>query len=160
MFNRRTLCVAAAVIALAGCATSSRTVPLADAIAAQPQLTTFNSLIIKAGLKDTLTRGGPFTVFAPSNEAFTKVPAKTMDALTQDPAMLKALLNYHLIPGKYLVADLKNGNSKTVNGANVALSKAGDFLTVESAIVQTPDIVTSNGVLQIVDSVLIPPASR
>ena len=74
--------------------------------------------------------------------------------------MLKALLNYHLIPGKYLVADLKNGNSKTVNGANVALSKAGDFLTVESAIVQTPDIVTSNGVLQIVDSVLIPPASR
>ena len=74
--------------------------------------------------------------------------------------MLKALLNYHLIPGKHLVADLKNGNSKTVNGTNVALSKAGDFLTVESAIVQTPDIVTSNGVLQIVDSVLIPPASR
>ena len=63
--------------------------PLADAIAAQPQLTTFNSLIIKAGLKDTLTRGGPFTVFAPSNEAFTKVPAKTMDALAQDPACSK-----------------------------------------------------------------------
>lgn len=160
MFNRRTLCVAASVIALAGCATTSRTVPLADAIAAQQQLTTFNSLMVKAGLKDTLTRGGPFTVFAPSNEAFTRVPAKTMDALAQDPVKLKALLNYHLIPGKYLLADLKNGNSKTVNGANVALSKAGDFLTIESAIVQTPDLMADNGTLQIIDSVLIPPAGR
>ena len=160
MFNRRTLCVVAAVVALAGCATPSRTVPLADAIAAQPQLTTFNSLVAKAGLKDSLAQGSPLTVFAPSNEAFTKVPAKTMDALAQDPAKLKALLNYHMIPGKFLVADLKNGNIKTVNGANVALSKAGDFLTIESAIVQTPDLVSSNGALQIIDSVLMPPASR
>lgn len=160
MFNRRTLWVVASVIALAGCATSSRTLSLADVIAAQPQLTTFNSLVIKAGLKDTFTSGGPYTVFAPSNEAFTKVPAKTMDALAQDPAKLKALLNYHVLPGKHLVADLKNGNSKTVNGANVALSKAGDFLTVESAVVQTPDLVARNGVLQVVDSVLMPPAAR
>jgi uncharacterized surface protein with fasciclin (FAS1) repeats len=158
MLNRRFLVLAAAVAALAGCATSSTPVSVADTIAAQPQLSTLNGLVAKAGLTDTLKGSGPYTVFAPTNAAFAKVPAKTMDDLAKDPAKLKAVLNYHLIPGKLMAADIKNGDSKTVNGATVALSKAGEFVTVEDALVQTADISATNGVVHVVDAVLIPPA--
>lgn len=158
MFTRRTLFVA--VAALAGCASPSRPVPVADAIAAQAELTTLNSLIVKAGLSDTLSGAGPFTVFGPSNQAFAKVPAKTMEALASHPAKLKEVLTYHVLPGKFIAAEVKNGNHKTLNGASVALSKAGDFLTVEDALVQTPHVAASNGVVYIVDTVLIPPAGK
>lgn len=83
-----------------------------------------------------------------------------MDALGSDPASLKAVLAYHMLPGKVLAAEVRNGNSKTVNGANVALSRAGDFVTVEDAMVQTPDLAATNGVVHVVDSVLLPPESR
>lgn len=158
MLKRHFVFAVAAIAVLAGCATTSHPVSVADTIAARPQLSTLNGLIVKAGLTDTLKGAGPFTVFAPTNEAFAKVPAKTMDALAKDPAQLKAVLTYHVISGKVMAADVKNGNSKTVNGANVALSRAGDFVTVEDALVQTPDISASNGVVHIVDSVLLPPA--
>ncbi|MEO7887619.1 MAG: fasciclin domain-containing protein [Polaromonas sp.] len=159
MFNRRILFVAATVAALAGCATTSSTpVSVADTLAAQSRLSTLNSLVAKAGLTDTLKGTGPYTVFAPTNEAFAKVPAKTMDELGKNPAKLKALLTYHVLPGTVMAASVKNGNSKTVNGANVALSRAGEFVTVEDALVQTPDIVATNGVVHVIDSVLIPPA--
>ena len=158
MLKRHFVFVVAAIAVLAGCATTSQPVSLAETIAARPQLSTMNGLIVKAGLTDTLKGAGPFTVFAPTNEAFAKVPAKTMDALAKDPAQLKAVLTYHVISGKVMAANVKNGNSKTVNGANVALSRAGDFVTVEDAMVQTPDISASNGVVHMVDSVLLPPA--
>ena len=160
MFNPRILFVAATVATLAGCATSQAPVSVADTIAAQPQLSTLNGLVAKTGLADTLKGTGPFTVFAPTNEAFSKVPAKTMDDLAKDPAKLKALLTYHVVVGKVMAADVKNGNSKTVNGANVALSKAGNFVIVEQALVQTADISATNGVVHTVDGVLIPPATR
>ena len=158
MLKRHFVFAVAAIAILAGCATTSQPVSLADTLAARPQLSTLNALIVKAGLTDTLKGAGPFTVFAPTNEAFAKVPAKTMDALAKDPALLKAVLTYHVISGKVMAADVKNGNSKTVNGANVALSRAGDFVTVEDAMVQTPNISASNGVVHMVDSVLLPPA--
>lgn len=160
MFNSRILFVAVAIAALSGCATHSGPVSLADTIAANPQLSTLNGLVTKAGLTDTLKEAGPFTVFAPSNEAFAKVPAKVMDDLAKDPAKLKAMLSYHVVPAKLMAADVKNGNSKTVNGANVALSKAGDFVTIEDAVVQTPDIVATNGIVDIIDSVLMPPHAK
>ncbi len=160
MFTRRILFAAATLAALAGCASLPRPVPVADAIAARPELTTLNSLIVKAGLSDTLREPGPFTVFAPSNQAFARVPAQAMDALAKDPAKLKAVLSYHVLPGKLMAADAKNSSSKTVNGASVALSRAGDFMTVEDAMVQTPDVAASNGVVHIVDSVLMPPAGK
>lgn len=160
MLKRHFMLVVTAIAVLAGCASTSQPVSLADTIAARPQLSTLNGLIIKAGLTDTLKSAGPFTVFAPTNEAFAKVPAKTMEALASDPALLKAVLTYHVISGKVMLADVKNGNSKTVNGANVALSRAGDFMTVEEALVQMPDVSALNGVVHIVDSVLLPPAKR
>ncbi|MDB5939904.1 MAG: beta-Ig-H3/fasciclin [Polaromonas sp.] len=154
------LATAAAAALVAGCATGARPVSVADTLAAQARLSTLSSLVAKAGLTDTLKAGGPFTVFAPTNEAFAKVPAKTLETLASDPAQLKAVLGYHVLPAKVLAADVKNGNSKTLNGANVALSRAGDFVTVEEALVVTPDILATNGVVHVVDSVLLPPASR
>lgn len=160
MSRFRFVLVAAAVIIASGCATTATPVSVADTLAANPKLSMLNTLVVKAGLVDTLKGGGPFTVFAPSNEAFAKVPPKTMEELGKDPAKLKAVLTYHVVPGKVMAADVKNGNAKTANGANLALSKAGEFVTVEDAMVQTADIAATNGVVHIVDSVLIPPATR
>ena len=163
MFNRRNLFVSASFSAIAalaivsGCATMQAPVSVAETIAANPKLSTLNGLIVKAGLVDTLKGAGPFTVFAPNNDAFTKVPAKTMAALGADPALLKSVLSYHVVPGKTMAADVKNGNAKTVQGANLALSKAGSFVTVEDAVVQMADITASNGVVHVIDAVLIPP---
>ena len=155
--NRRAILLAASIVVLSGCATQSSPVSVADTIALAPDLSTLNSLVVKAGLTDTLKGAGPFTVFAPTNAAFAKVPAKTMDELAKDSAKLKAVLTYHVVPGKVMAADVKNGNAKTVNGANLALSKAGDFVTVEDGMVQKADIAATNGVVHVVDSVFIPP---
>ena len=157
-YIRRLAFICFAVAALAGCATQQSPVSIADTIAAAPQLSTLSSLVAKAGLTETLKTSGPFTIFAPTNEAFAKVPAKTMDDLAQNPEKLKAVLTYHVVTGKVVAADVKNGNAKTVNGANIALSKAGEFVTVEDAMVQKADILAINGVVHVVDSVLIPPA--
>ena len=155
----RLLVTTAAVLALAGCATRSAPVSVADTLAATPQLSTLSRLVSRAGLTEMLQGSGPFTVFAPSNEAFAKVPAKTMETLAANPQQLKAVLAYHVIPARLMAADVKNGNVKTANGASLALSKAGDFVTVEQAMVQRADIAASNGVVQMIDSVLIPPAT-
>jgi uncharacterized surface protein with fasciclin (FAS1) repeats len=163
MKTRRTtlvlsLAALAAVTAMTtGCATTSGPVTIADTAARTPQLSTLNRLIADAGLADTLKGTGPFTVFAPTDEAFKAVPAKTMQELAADKEMLKAVLTYHVIPGKVSAAEVKNGNVKTVNGANVALSKAGTFVTVEEAMVQQADVAASNGVVHVIDRVLIPP---
>ena len=156
--NRRAIMLAASIVVLSGCATPSGPTSVAGTIAAAPELSTLSSLVVKAGLTDTLKGTGPFTVFAPTNAAFAKVPAKTMDDLAKDLAKLKAVLTYHVVPGKVMAADVKNGNAKTVNGANLALSKAGDFVTVEDGMVQKADIAAANGIVHIVDSVFIPPA--
>ena len=157
MFNRRILFMFVTIAAITGCATQPSPVSVAETIAGTSQLSTLNGLIAKAGLTETLKGTGPFTVFAPSNEAFTKVPAKTLDDLANDPSKLKAVLTFHVVPGKFLAAEVKNGNVKTVNGANVALSKAGNYVTVEDALVQKADIQATNGVVHIIDAVVMPP---
>ncbi|MEI6734852.1 MAG: fasciclin domain-containing protein [Comamonadaceae bacterium] len=145
-------------MALAGCASVPGPVSVADSISKNPSLSTLNGLIGQAGLTATLQGAGPFTVFAPSNEAFKAVPAKTMDDLAKHPDKLKDVLTFHVLPGKLMAAEVRNSSPKTVNGAHVAVSKAGDFVTIEQAMVQTADIAATNGVIHIIDSVLIPPA--
>lgn len=157
---RRSLLAAGFVATLAGCATGPQATNLADTLAKTPSLSTLNSLVGQAGLTDTLKTGGPFTVFAPSNEAFKAVPAKTMSDLAKDPAKLKEVLTYHVLDGKTMAADVKNSNAKTVNGANVALSKAGDFVTIEGALVTEANIAATNGVVHVIDTVLLPPAKK
>lgn len=155
--NLRAILLATSIAVLSGCATPSGPVSVADTIATAPELSTLSSLVAKAGLTDTLKGAGPFTVFAPNNAAFAKVPAKTMDDLGKDSEKLKAVLTHHVIPGKVMAGDVKNGNVKTVNGANLALSKAGDYVTVEDGLVTKADVAATNGVVHIVDSVFIPP---
>jgi uncharacterized surface protein with fasciclin (FAS1) repeats len=154
---RRAALVAGLALALGGCATPSGPVNLADTIAANPALSTLNTLVVQAGLTETLKTGGPFTVFAPTNDAFKAVPAAAMADLAKHPEKLKNVLTYHVIPGKTMAADVKNSNAKTVNGATVALSKAGDFVTIESGAVVTANLAATNGVIHTVDTVLMPP---
>ena len=155
----RLACSVAALLALTACATATAPAPktIADTAAANPQLSTLNKLMADAGLTDTLRGPGPFTVFAPTNDAFKAVPAKTLDALGKDPALLKSVLSHHVLAGKVASADVKNGPAKTVQGANVALSKAGSFVTVDEAVVTTADVPVSNGVVHVIDRVLLPP---
>ncbi len=154
--TRRTLVAAALVALVTGCATVPTPVSIADTIANTPSLSTLNGLVKTAGLTDTLKGAGPYTVFAPNNEAFKAVPAKTLDDLAKNPEKLKAVLAYHVIAGKAMAADVKNSNAKTLNGADVALSKAGEFVTIENAAVTQADIVATNGVVHIIDTVLMP----
>jgi uncharacterized surface protein with fasciclin (FAS1) repeats len=157
--NRRILIAAPLLVLLAACATQPTSTPVsvAETIARDPNLSTLSGLVARSGLADTLKAAGPYTVFAPSNDAFKAVPAKTMDELAHDPARLKAVLSYHVVPGKMMAADVKNGNAKTAEGGNVALAKAGEFVTVEDAMVQRSDLVATNGVVHTVDRVLMPP---
>jgi uncharacterized surface protein with fasciclin (FAS1) repeats len=156
--DRRSILAAVAVASLlAACATTPAPAPLADTLARQPQLSTFNRLVAQAGLADELRGAGPLTVFAPSDEAFKAVPAKTMEALAADPAQLKAVLNYHIIDGRMAASDVRIGGAKTHQGANLALAKAGDIATVDDAVVQQADIVAANGVAHVIDRVLMPP---
>jgi uncharacterized surface protein with fasciclin (FAS1) repeats len=159
-FTRRTAVAGALLSLLAGCAGLGKPSTVADTIAATPSLSTLNSLVVSSQMFETLRGTGPFTVFAPSNEAFKAVPAKTMEALAKDPAALKSVLTFHVLPTKALAADVKNGKAKTVNGAEVELSKAGEFVTVENALVTQADLVSGNGVVHIIDTVLIPPVKK
>ena len=157
--KRRLLSLLPLFALLAGCASQPPAGPksVAETIAQDPQLSTLNGLVQQAGLVDTLKAAGPYTLFAPTNEAFKAVPAKTLDDLGRDPAVLKNVLSFHVLPAKLTAAEAKPGSVKTAQGANIALARAGDFLTVEDAMVQQADITASNGVIHKVDRVLMPP---
>jgi uncharacterized surface protein with fasciclin (FAS1) repeats len=160
MTTRRLLLSTFSAFSLAlvvGCATTSGPTTIADTAARTPQLSTLNKLINDAGLADTLRGAGPFTVFAPSDEAFKAVPAKTMAVLASDKELLKAVLTYHVVVGKLMASDAKNTSLKTVQGASVGLAKAGNFVTVEEAMVTQADVGATNGVIHVIDKVLIPP---
>lgn len=143
--------------ALGGCATTPVPTTIADTAARTPQLSTLTRLLGEAGLTDTLRGPGPFTVFAPTDEAFKAVPAATMARLASDKALLRSVLTFHVVPGKVMAAEVKNGPAKSVQGANLALSRSGTFVTVEDAVVQVADVPVTNGIVHIIDAVLIPP---
>ncbi len=148
---------AATLVVLSACATTPPLASIAETAARTPQLSTLSRLIGEAGLTATLQGPGPFTVFAPNDEAFKAVPPETLAKLAKDKDLLKSVLTYHVLPGKVTSAELKSGSAKTVQGASVALSKAGNFVTIEDAVVVTADVPATNGVIHIVDRVLIPP---
>ena len=160
MKRRFALAGVALVVALSGCASVQAPRTAAETIASDPKLSTLSKLIADAGLSETLAGTGPFTVFAPSNDAFAALPEATTKALMADKDRLKALLSYHVLPGKVLLADVKNGPAKTVQGASVTLYRSGTFLTVEDAVVTLPDVAATNGVLHVIARVLTPPATK
>jgi uncharacterized surface protein with fasciclin (FAS1) repeats len=108
-----------------------------------------------AGLVDTLKGKGPFTVFAPTDEAFAKIPKADLDALLKDKAKLTAVLTYHVVAGKVMAKDVKAGNAKTVQGSDIALGTTGG-VTVNNAKVVSADVGASNGVIHVIDTVLMP----
>ena len=157
MKHPRTLIAAALLALLSACATTPAPATIADTAARTPQLSTLSKLVADAGLSDTLRAAGPYTVFAPSDDAFKALPAKTLAELAADKQLLKAVLSYHVVPGKLLAADVKPGQQKSLQGANLALAKAGSFVTVEDALVQQADVPAANGVVHVIDRVLMPP---
>ena len=113
-----------------------------------------------ADLVTALEGKGPFTVFAPSDAAFAKLPAGTVEALLKDPKALAAILTYHVIPGKVMAADvIKAGKvkPKTLNGADLDIEVRGGKVYVNNAMVTATDIVASNGVIHVIDTVVMPP---
>ena len=106
---------------------------------------------------DTLATGGPFTVFAPTDAAFAKVPKATLDALAADPAKLKAVLLYHVVPGRVTAADVvKLTSAKTAEGRSLGIKVVNGSVFVDGAPVTTPDVEATNGVIHVINSVLIP----
>ena len=119
----------------------------------------FNTLVAAvkaAGLVDALKGDGPFTVFAPTDEAFAKLPAGTLEALLQDKDKLAAILTYHVVSGKVMAADVVNLTSaKTLQGSSVTID-ASNGVMVDNAKVIATDIETSNGVIHVIDTVILP----
>lgn len=155
-FKRQGWMLGFVALTLAGCA-SMQPKNVADVIAADPELSTLNKLIGESGLTSSLTGAGPITVFAPTDAAFKAVPAKTMDELAKNKELLSQMLTYHVLPARATTGDIKQGNVKSVNGANLAVSRAGNYVTVEDAVVVRPDLAATNGVVHVVDRVLLPP---
>ena len=155
--------IAATVIGLAVGSSSAYAADkdIVDTAVAAGQFKTLAAALGAAGLVDTLKGAGPFTVFAPTDDAFAKLPAGTVDSLLkpENKAKLTAILTYHVVPGTVMAADVvKLKEAKTVNGATVTVEVDGGNVMINDAKVTATDIVTSNGVIHVIDTVLLPPA--
>ena len=123
------------------------------------QFKTLAKLLKRAGLVNALRQPGPFTVFAPTDAAFKKVPRRTLNVLLHNKAKLKAVLLYHVVSGKVTAADVvKLSSAKTLNGKAVRIRVSGANVFVNSAKVTRPDVMASNGVIHVINRVLIPPS--
>ena len=153
---------AVTALAVAAVAPSVSARPAADGNIVQTaveagQFSTLASLLQKTGLDKTLSGAGPFTVFAPTDAAFAKVPKATLDGLAADQAALKAVLLYHVVPGLVPAADVvKLSSAKTLEGRSVGIKVVEGSVFVDNAKVTTPDVKASNGIIHVVDSVLVP----
>jgi uncharacterized surface protein with fasciclin (FAS1) repeats len=129
---------------------------IVDTAVSAGSFTTLVAAVTAAGLVDTLKGAGPFTVFAPTDEAFAKLPAGTVEALLKDIPKLKKILTYHVVSGKVMAADVvKLKTATTVEGSEVKID-ASNGVKINDATVTTADVATDNGVIHIVDTVLLP----
>ncbi len=128
---------------------------IVDTAVAAGDFKTLATALKAAGLIETLKGKGPFTVFAPTDAAFAKVPKADLDALLKDKAKLTAVLTYHVVPGAVMAKDVKAGKVKTVQGSELTVTTDGG-VKVDGANVTKTDIVASNGVIHVIDSVIIP----
>ena len=129
---------------------------LIDTATSAGSFKTFLASAKAAGLSDSLKNQGPFTVFAPSDDAFAKLPRGTMSALLKDKVRLAQLLTHHIIPGKILVAEVKPGVLKTIQGDAVTLTSDNGKVTIDGANVTQSDLSADNGVIQVIDKVIMP----
>ncbi|MEF7613052.1 fasciclin domain-containing protein [Aquincola sp. MAHUQ-54] len=144
-----------AITTLALGAMSAHAKDIVDTAVQAGQFNTLATALQAAGLVDTLKGPGPFTVFAPTDEAFAKIPKSDLDALLKDKARLTAVLTYHVVPGKVMAKDVKAGKVKTVQGSELTVATSGG-VSVDAAKVVKTDITADNGVIHVIDSVVMP----
>lgn len=157
----KSLVAAGIVLALAAPVQAAEKKDIVDTAVAAGSFTTLAKALGAAGLVDTLKGPGPFTVFAPTDEAFAKLPAGTLDKLLADKAQLSKVLTYHVVAGKVMAADVvKLKSAKTVEGEDVKITVKDKGVMVNQAHVVKTDIETSNGVIHVIDAVLLPPAKH
>jgi uncharacterized surface protein with fasciclin (FAS1) repeats len=161
--SRAALAAALFTGALAGPARADGAAPrpasadIVDTAVAAGSFKTLAAALQAAGLVETLKGPGPFTVFAPTDEAFAKLPAGTVDALLKDKEKLASILTYHVVSGRVMAADvMKMKSAKTVQGGSLAIAAGRGGVTVDGVRVVKTDIVTSNGVIHVIDAVLMP----
>jgi uncharacterized surface protein with fasciclin (FAS1) repeats len=155
-FKLKTL-VGATVLSLSAFAGSAlaQAKDIVDTAVAAGSFKTLATALEAAGLIGTLKGAGPFTVFAPTDEAFAKVPKEQLDALLKDKAALTKVLTYHVVPGKVMAKDVKAGKVKTVQGGSLTVTTDGGVM-VDGAKVVATDVAASNGVIHVIDTVVIP----
>jgi uncharacterized surface protein with fasciclin (FAS1) repeats len=145
------------IVALASLSVASAK-SVVDIAVGSPDHTTLVAAVKAAGLVETLSGKGPFTVFAPTNAAFAKLPAGTVENLLkpENKAQLIAVLTYHVVPAKVMAADVKTGSAPTVNGKAVNLVASMGKVTVNGANVVAADLSADNGVVHVIDTVILP----
>ena len=132
---------------------------IVDTAIAAGDFTTLTTALGAANLVDTLRGPGPFTVFAPTDQAFAKLPTGTLQMLLDNPDMLRSVLTYHVVAGDVSAADVMELTSATtVEGEDVVVSMDGGMVMINDSTVVMPDVMTSNGVIHVVDAVLLPPS--
>jgi uncharacterized surface protein with fasciclin (FAS1) repeats len=141
--------------AIALSAVSVQAKDIVDTAIAAGSFKTLVTAVQAAGLVDTLKGKGPFTLFAPTDEAFAKIPKADLDALLKDKAKLTAVLTHHVVAGKVMSKDIMPGKVKTVQGGELTIATGGG-VTVDGAKVTAADVVADNGVIHVIDTVLIP----
>ena len=146
--------IATTVLALAAFGAQAK--DIVDTAIAAGQFNTLAAALDKAGLVATLKGKGPFTVFAPTDAAFAKLPKADLDALLADNAKLVAVLTYHVVSGNVMAKDVKPGKVKTVQGSELTLATSDGGVTVDGARVVKADIAADNGVIHVIDSVVLP----
>ena len=156
MLRRTLLSLTAASFLAAPAFAGGHSKDIVDTAVEAGSFTTLVAAVTAAGLVDTLKGEGPFTVFAPTDEAFAKLPEGTVEGLLNDIPTLTSILTYHVIPGKVMSTDLSdNMMAATVNGAEVTIGTMGG-VTVDGANVVSADIEASNGVIHVIDTVILP----
>lgn len=144
-----------AMLAFAALAASAA--DIVDTAVSAGNFKTLVTAVKAAGLVDTLKGEGPFTVFAPTDAAFAKLPAGTLESLLKNPEALKKVLTYHVVAGKVMAADVvKVESAQTVEGESVKVTVNGDAVMIDKANVVKTDIVCDNGVIHVIDSVILP----
>ena len=146
----------AAFIAATALTGAARAADIVDTAVSAGSFKTLATALQAAGLVDTLKGPGPFTVFAPTDKAFAKIPNADLDALLKDKAKLTAILTYHVVPGRVAAADVKPGAVKTAQGQSLTVKTEGGKVMVDGATVTKTDIAASNGIIHVIDRVVLP----
>ena len=130
---------------------------IVEVASGNPDFSTLVTAVTTAGLGETLSGAGPFTVFAPTNEAFAKIPKADLDAILADKAKLTKILTYHVLPSKVMAADLQPEQKvKTVESTEVEIKVTDGKATINDCNIVSTDVAASNGVIHVIDCVLVP----